>query len=113
SWTSLGLPATAAKQLLVPVAIALFFGYVESRTWGLALALAAAFGELTLIHATYAVFLLIPLAAYAVVRLGEWRRSAVALGAACLPTLAALLWLRPLVDESLGHNPTPEALHAG
>jgi hypothetical protein len=113
SWTLLALPATGAKQLLVPVAIALFFGYLESRTWALALALAAAFGELTLVHATYALFALIPFAAYAVVRLGEWRRSAIALAAACLPTLAALLWLRPLADESLGHNPTPAALAAG
>ena len=113
SWTLFALPATGAKQLLVPVAIALFFGYLESRTWALALALAAAFGELTLVHATYALFALIPLAAYAVVRLGEWRRSAVALAAACLPTLAALFWLRPLADESLGHNPTPAALAAG
>jgi 4-amino-4-deoxy-L-arabinose transferase-like glycosyltransferase len=108
SWTLFALPATGAKQLLV-----LFFGFLESRTWVLAFALAATFGELTLVHATYALFALIPLAAYAVVRLGEWRRSAIALGAACLPTLAALLWLRPLVDESLGHNPTPKALHAG
>jgi hypothetical protein len=113
SWTLFALPATGAKQLLVPVAIALFFGYVESRAWVLAVALAAAFGELTLVHATYALFALIPLAAYGVVRIGEWRRSALALAAACLPTLAGLLWLRPLADESLGHNPTPAALAAG
>jgi hypothetical protein len=112
SWTLFALPATGAKQLLVPVAIALFFGYLETRTWPLALALAAAFGELTLVHATYAVFALIPLAAYAVVRLGEWRRSAIALAAACVPTLGALLWLRPLADESLAHNPSPAALAA-
>ena len=113
SWALFALPATGAKQLLVPVAIALFFGYLESRTWALALALAAAFGEMTLVHATYALFVLIPLVAYGVVRLGEWRRSAAALAAACLPTLGGLLWLRPLADESLGHNPTPAALTAG
>src|SRR5207247_2074905 len=55
----------------------------------------------------------IPLGAFAVVRFVEWRSSVIALGAAALPTLAALLWLRPLANESLGHNPTPAALAAG
>ena len=32
--------------------------------------------------------------------------SAVALAAAVVPTLLALLWLRPLVDETLSHNPS-------
>jgi hypothetical protein len=113
SWTSLALPATGSKQVLVPAAIALFFWFVEARYWALAAAVALAFGELTLVHATYAVFALIPLGAFALVRLVEWRSSAVALAAAALPALGALLWLRPLANESLGHNPTPAALAAG
>ncbi len=62
---------------------------------------------------TYALFALIPLGAYAVVRLGEWRSSAVALLAALVPTLAAVLWLKPIVDETLSHNPKAGALAAG
>jgi hypothetical protein len=113
SWTSLALPATGSKQMLVPAAIALFFWFLESRSWALAGAVALAFGELALVHATYAVFALVPLGAFALVRLVEWRSSAAALAAAAIPALGALLWLRPLANESLGHNPTPEALAAG
>jgi hypothetical protein len=113
SYTSLALPATAARQLLVPVCIALFFGYTSSRRWPLAAALAAAFGALALTHVTYALFALIPLGAYAVVRLGEWRTSAVALTAALVPTLGTVLWLRPIVDETLSHNPKAGALKTG
>ena len=113
SWTSLALPATSGKQMLVPAAIALFFWCFEARSWALVAAVAAAFGELTLVHATYAVFALIPLGAFALVRFTEWRAAAPALGAAAVPALGALLWLRPLANESLGHNPTPAALAAG
>ena len=112
SWSSLGLPATAARQLLVPAAIALFFTAVERRSWAAAVAVAAIFGELTLVHVTYALFALIPLAAYAVVRVREWRTSLTTLAAACIPTLGALLWLRPIADESLGHNPSSSTLEA-
>ncbi len=113
SYASLDLPATAARQLLVPVAIALFFGYAASRRWPLAAALAAAFGSLALIHVTYALFALIPLGAYALVRLGEWRASAVALLAAIVPTLLVVLWLKPIVDETLSHDPNGTALRNG
>ena len=113
AWTSLALPATGAKQMLVPAAIALFFWCFETRSWALAAAVAAAFGELMLVHATYAVFALIPLVAFALVRFAEWRAAAPALAAAAVPVLGALLWLRPLADESLGRNPTPAALAAG
>lgn len=113
SWTSLALPATAAKQLLVPAGIALFFAATRDRSWASVAAVAALFGELTLVHATYAVFSLIPLGAYAVLRVLEWRRSLVTLVAAVVPSVAALLWLKPLADESLGHNPSPKALASG
>jgi hypothetical protein len=113
SWTSLALPATGSKQMLVPAAVALFFWFLETRSWALAAAVALAFGELTLVHATYALFALIPLGAFAVLRWTEWRTSAAALLAAAGPALAVLLWLRPLANESLGRNPSPAALAAG
>ena len=70
SYVSLALPATASRQLLVPAAIALFFTFVERRARRpIAAALAAAFGALALVHPTYALFALIPLGAYAIVRL--------------------------------------------
>jgi hypothetical protein len=113
AYASLGLPATASRQLLVPAAIALFFGYVESRHWPLAAALAAAFGAIAIVHVTYALFALVPLAAYAVVRFAEWRASAVALAAASVPTVLVSLWLRPIVEETRSHSPDAQALANG
>ncbi len=104
SFAVLALPATAARQLLVPAAIMLFFSAHGPRSWA---ALAAIFGALVLTHPTYAVFLLIPLAGYAAVRAVEWREWAPALAAAVVPTGLALLWLKPIVDETLSHNPGP------
>jgi hypothetical protein len=101
SYTSLALPATASRQLFAPAAIALWFFWLERSRRATLLALATAFGALTLIHPTYALFLLVPLAAAAVLRPQEWRRSAAALVAALLPTGAVVLWLKPVVDETV------------
>jgi hypothetical protein len=115
SWASLGLPGTAARQLFVPSAVALFFIYVEGRRPAEAAAVGAVFGGLALVHPTYALFLLIPLAAYALVRWSEWRASAVALTAAAVPVAAVFIWLKPIVDKTISHDPGPaekaRALH--
>jgi hypothetical protein len=100
SYATLALPGTAARQLLVPAAIALFF-------WSRPAALAAIFGALALAHPTYALFLLVPLAAFALLRAREWRTYAPLLGAAVVPTALVLLWLRPIVDETVSHDPGP------
>ena len=102
SFTVLALPATAARQLLVPAAIALFFATPGRRSWA---ALAAIFGALALTHPTYALFLLIPFAGYAAVRAVEWRTWGPALAAALVPTGLVLLWLKPIVDETVSHDP--------
>ena len=92
SFATLAEPGAAARQLLVPAAIALFFQRDLPAT-------AAIFGALALVHPTYAVFLLIPLLAVAV---WEWRSYV----AAAVPVGAALLWLRPIVDQTNTHDPT-------
>jgi hypothetical protein len=101
SYTVLALPATAARQLLAPAAIALWFFWLERRRRGTLAALAAAFGALTLVHPTYALFLLVPLCAAAVLRPSEWRRATLALVAAIVPTATVVLWLRPIVDQTV------------
>jgi hypothetical protein len=102
SFTVLALPGTAARQLFAPAAIALFFAKPGGRSWA---ALAAIFGALALTHPTYALFLLIPFAGYAAVRAVEWRTWAPALAAALVPTGLVLLWLKPIVDETVSHDP--------
>ena len=105
-WATMAVPGTAARQLFVPAALALFFVHGELRRPVDAAALAATFGVLALVHPTYALFLLVPLAAYALVRYDEWRASAAALAAAAVPVAAALVWLRPIVDKTVSHDPS-------
>ncbi len=100
SYATLTLPGTAARQLLVPAAIALFF-------WSRPAALAAAFGALALVHPTYALFVLLPLAAFTLLRAREWRTWTPMLAAGIVPTAFVLLWLRPIVNETVSHNPGP------
>ena len=101
SYATLALPGTAARQLLAPAAIALFF----VGDWA---GVAAVFGALTLVHPTYALFLLIPLLVYAL-----WHREWKPLAAAIVPTLLAVLWLRPIANETLSRNPKGTALANG
>jgi hypothetical protein len=92
SYAQLSQPANAARQILAPAAIALFF----SRSYA---ATAVVFGALALVHSSYALFMLVPLL---VVAYREWR----AYVAAAVPVAAVLLWLRPLVKETRAHDPS-------
>src|SRR3954447_24527655 len=103
SYVQLTLPATAARQLLVPAGLALFF--TARRRQDLA-AVAVLFLAITLTHPTYALFVLLPLLA---VVWWEWRSWL----AAAVPTALALLWLKPIVDETISHNPTRGELVRG
>jgi hypothetical protein len=110
SYTVLALPATAARQLLVPVVIALFFAYVAERSWPGLATVAVAVGALALVHPTYALFVLVPLAGYVAVRLLLARRELVegiaGLAAVVLPAGAVALWLRPLARETASVDPS-------
>jgi hypothetical protein len=92
SYAQLSQPANAARQILAPAAIALFFTRRYTST-------AVAFGTLSLVHSSYALFMLVPLV---VLAYREWR----AYLAAAVPVVAVLLWLRPLVNETRAHNPS-------
>ena len=111
SYTSLELPGTTARQLFVPAVVSLFFALVRKPSWPVALTLAVAGMDLAFVHPTYAFFIAIPLAGYAIVRLlvsgDDVRASAGALASFSVPVLAVFVWLKPIVDETLSHNPTP------
>jgi hypothetical protein len=103
SFDVLALPATSTRQMMVPAAIAIFF---TARTWAGRATLVAIFGAIALSHPTYAIFLLIPL--LALLR-WEWRNWLIA----AVPTGLALLWLKPIVDQTISHNPKPGELMRG
>ncbi len=117
SYTALALPATASRQLLVPAVIALFFRYVGrqgDRAVSRLATLAAASGALALVHPTYALFVLIPLAGYVIARLvlarTELAEGALALAAVVVPAGAVALWLRPIVRGTVSVNPSEDEL---
>ena len=112
SFTSLALPATAARQLLVPALLALFFTHVRRPSHGLLLSTAAAAGGLALVHPTYALFVGVPLVGFALARAllvrGELAPVLTGLAALAVPTALALAWLRPVVEATTVHNPSGE-----
>ena len=110
AYTTLELPGTVARQLFVPVVIALFFRFVRAPTWPVALTLAAAGMDLAFVHPTYALFVAIPLLGFALVRAlagVDVRRSAGGLAAFGGPVLLVFAWLAPIVSETLSRNPGP------
>jgi len=110
SYKALDLPATLSRQLLVPVVIALFFHWLERRSVAALGVLAAGALALAVVHPTYAVFLLLPLAGYVAARAllarTELVGGAVALVAVAVPTVAYALWVRPLAQETASVDPT-------
>jgi hypothetical protein len=103
SFVVLTLPATSTRQMLAPAAIAIFF---TARTRAGRATLVAIFLGISLSHPTYAIFLLIPLLA---VFRWEWRNWLIA----AVPTGLVLLWLKPIVDQTISHNPKPGELLRG
>lgn len=117
AFVSLGLPGTAARSLLAPALVALFFEYVEWPGPRLAATIAMAALGLTLVHPTYALFLLLPLAGFGVVRAlvarDDVARLATALAAIAVPAGAVVLWLLPLAHGTKSYNPSAGELERG
>ncbi|MDE3190781.1 MAG: hypothetical protein KGL94_08190 [Acidobacteriota bacterium] len=107
AYTSLELPATVSRQLLIPAAITLFFAFVRTPSRTVALSLAAAGMDIAFVHPTYALFIAIPLAGYLLVRgRRDAIRNAVALTAFGAPVLGVFAWLEPIVAQTRSHNPS-------
>jgi hypothetical protein len=110
SYPLLALPATASRQLLVPVVLCVFFLFVREPSGAGAATIAAAGLALALVHPTYAIFVAIPLAGFVVVRMLVVRedlgRGLVGLVALGLPAGAVSLWLLPLARETASVAPS-------
>ena len=106
SYTSLELPGSLARQLLVPAVLTLFFVFVRAPSWAGALTLAAVGMDLAFVHPTYALFVAIPLAGFLLVRARrDLRRNVLALAAYGVPVLLVFAWLEPVVAQTRSHNP--------
>jgi hypothetical protein len=114
AYTALGLPATASRQILLVVALAVAFAYIERPTRGLLASVAAAGLVLAVVHPTYAIFLWLPFGGFLLVRSlvepREAKRIAAALAALALPAAAYLAWLLPVVRETASHAPGSDEL---
>ena len=117
SYVGLELPGTTARQLLVPAVIALFFLFVREPSWQVAATLGAVGVDLAFVHPTYALFIAIPLAGFALARVliagVDARRSAGGLAAFGVPVVLAFAWLLPIVRETKSHDPAAGELARG
>ncbi|HEY1316253.1 MAG TPA: DUF6541 family protein [Gaiella sp.] len=110
AFTSLALPATVSRHLLLPAAIALAVESTRRPSPAVLASAAAASLALAAVHPTYALFLWIPFAGFLVVR-WVWRHrdgraGLLALGALVVPAAAFFVWLLPVVGDSASVDPT-------
>ena len=114
AYVFLSLPATAARQLLVPAALALAFESVRSPSLGLVASTAAAGLALAVVHPTYAIFLWIPFVGFLATRAlwerKDLRNGTLALVALVVPAALFLLWLRPIVNDTRSVSPDADEL---
>jgi hypothetical protein len=101
------LPSSAARLLLVPAFLALAFGAIRGGPRIRFLTLALAGLVLAVVHVTYALFLLVPIAGFLVARFvlsregaKDWRRTALALAALVGPTALFVAWLAPTLADT-------------
>jgi hypothetical protein len=110
AFTSLALPATSARQLLVPAALALALEAMRTPTPALFASTAAAGLALAVVHPTYALFLWIPFGGFVLVRVlwarKDLREGAVALGALAVPAALFMVWLIPVIGDTASVSPT-------
>ena len=113
----LALPATAGgRSLLVPATIALVFTYLRHPSRGRLVLVATSGLVLAVVHPTYALFTLLVLAGYGVVRLlvapGELRTLALAGGALAVGALVFLAWLFPTVQDTASFTPSSSTVQS-
>jgi hypothetical protein len=111
SYSSLALPASSSRILLLPALLALVFGYVREPSIALLASVLAASTAMALVHPSYSVLLAIGLAGFLVARaLLDVRHDLPHIGAALaaiiVPAGLVALWVLPVVRETASHNPS-------
>ena len=115
SFESLAAPASVGRILLLPAVLALTFWLLEVGWRQAVIPLVAAALALAAIHPTYAIFVCVPLAGFALARLllvpGDREglgRLGVALGAIAVPSGLFFAWLLPVVRDTGSYRPGEE-----
>ena len=115
AYASLALPGTVGRHLLVPMVIALFFLELDRTTPSGLVLVAIASLTLAIVHVTYVIYVIVPLAAYVVVRLlvnrsdlGEGVR---AFTAVFVPALVFMAVITPLVGSSTSYDPSKHVVN--
>jgi hypothetical protein len=111
AYSSLALPATASRVLLLPALLALVFAYVREPSWSLLGSVAIASTAMTLVHPSYSVLLAVGLVGFLLVRAvldvrHDLPHIGAALAAIVVPAGLVALWLLPVVRESASHSPS-------
>ena len=111
AYTSLALPATASRALLLPALLALVFAYVRDPSWPLVASIAAASTAMSLVHPSHSVLVAVGLVGFLLVRaILDVRHDVPHIGAALaailVPAGLVVLWLLPVVRETVSHNPS-------
>jgi hypothetical protein len=109
SYVLFAQPETAARQLLVPSALALAFETVRAPTVPRYASIGAIGLALVVIYPTYALFLWIPFVGFLVVRAlwvrEDLRHELASFGALLVPATLYLLWLIPVVRDTASVSP--------
>ena len=112
SFDFMAYPPTVARALIAPTVLALVFSLAAGGRRRQVLSISAASIALALVHPTYAFFVALPvvgfLAARAVLAPRRWRellRIGAAIPAILLPAGLYALWLKPIVDKTVSHDP--------
>jgi hypothetical protein len=109
TYTLLSLPATSSRQLLVPAALALAFESIRRPSLPLLASTAAAGFVLAVVHPTYAIFLWLPFVGFLLVRVlwtrQDLRVGSFALAALAVPAALFMLWLLPVVNDTVSVSP--------
>ncbi len=110
AFTSLALPATASRALLLPALLALVFAYVREPSGRLLASIAAASTAMALVHPSHSVLVAVGLAGFLIARaVLDVRHDLVHIGAALAAILApaglVVVWLLPIVRETASHDP--------
>lgn len=112
--TALALPATAARQLLVPALIALALHAVRQPSAARLASVAAGALVLSVVHPTYTIFVWLPFAGFVAVRYAwtrlELREGIAVLAAIGIPTAAFFAVLVPVIGDTTSVSPDADEL---